>query len=133
MMAALGSAHEAASLRGQREAEGAAVLGMDGPADEPLGVEPVHDAGEVARGDEKPARELDEREAVRFAVELVQDVELREGAVHPDGAPQLALDERVGVEQPQPRADRQVAVGDPPHSGRQANPSISIRQPSAAS
>jgi len=87
MMAALGSAHEAASLRGQREAEGAAVLGMDGPADEPLGVEPVHDAGEVTCGDEEPSRELDEREPARFAVELVQDVELREGAVHPDGAP----------------------------------------------
>lgn len=120
MMAALGSAHEAASLRGQWEAEGAAVLGVDGPADEPPGVEPLHDAGEVARGDEEPARELDEREAVRFAVELVQDVELREGAVHPDCAPQ-------------PRADRRVAVGGPPHSARQANPSISIRQPSAAS
>lgn len=133
MMAALGSAHKAASLWGQREAEGAAVLGVDGPVDEPLGVEPLHDAGEVTRGDEEPARELDEREAVRFAVELVEDVELREGAVHPDGAPQLALDERVGVEQPQPRADRQVAVGGPPHSARQANPSISIRQPSAAS
>ncbi len=133
MMAALGSAHEAASLQGQCEAEGAAVLGVDGPVDEPPGVEPLHDAGEVARGDEEPARELDEREAVRFAVELVQDVELREGAVHPDGAPQLALDERVDVEQPQPRADRQVAVRGPPHSARQANPSISIRQPSAAS
>jgi len=97
-MAALGLAREAASLRGQRDAEGAAILGMDGPADEPFGMEPVHDAGEVARGDEEPARELDEGKAVRLAVELVQDVELREGAVHPDGAPQLALDERVGVE-----------------------------------
>src|SRR2546427_298612 len=42
MMAALGSAHEAASLWGQREAEGAAGLGMEGPAGEPLGPEPGH-------------------------------------------------------------------------------------------
>src|SRR2546428_8575785 len=129
MMAALGSAHEAASLWGQREAEGAAVLGMDGPADEPLGVEPVHDAGQVARGDEEPARELDEREAVRLTVELVQDVELREGAVHPAGAPQLALDERVGGEQPQPRAARRGPAGGPPNPARHADPAIATRPP----
>jgi hypothetical protein len=40
-------------------------------------VQPVHDARQVARGDQEPARELHEREPVALAVELVQDVELR--------------------------------------------------------
>ena len=55
------------------------------------------------------------------------------GTVLGDRSPQLPLDQRVAVEQPEPGADRQVAVGAPPHSARQANPSISIRQPSDAS
>ena len=133
MVAALSPAHEPVALRGQGEAEGAAVGRVDGPPDEPLGVEAVDDAGEVPGGHEEPARELDEREPVALAVELAQDVELRKGAVRGDGAAQLALDQRVAVEQAQPGADRQVAVGAPPHSARQAKPSISIMQPSEAS
>ena len=133
MVAALGSTQETPPLRGQGETEGASVLGMDGPANEPHGMEAVDDPGEVAGGDEQPARELDEREAVPLAVELVQDVELRKGAERADGAAELALDEGVGVKQAKPGADRQLAVRSPPHSARQANPSISIRQPSDAS
>ena len=133
MVAALGLTDEAAAPRRQGEAKGAAVGRMDGAPDEPLGVQPVHDARQVARGDQEPARELHEREPVALAVELVQDVELRKRAVRGDGAAQLALDERVAVEQPKPGADRQVAVGRSPYSGRQAKPSISIRHPSDAS
>ena len=99
MVAALGPAYEPAALRGQGEAKGAAVGRMDGSPDEPIGVEPVDDAGQVARGHQQAARELDERQAVGLAVELAQDVELRKGAVLGDGAAQLTLDQRVAVEQ----------------------------------
>jgi hypothetical protein len=133
MMMALGPAHEAAPLRAQGEAEGAAIGWVDGTPYEPLGVEPVHDAGQISGGHEQPARELDERQTVSLAVELAQDVELRKSAVLGDGTAQLTLDQRVAVEQPQPGADRQVAICAPPHSGRQAKPSISIMQPSEAS
>lgn len=100
MMTALGPAHETAALGGQGEAKRAAVGRMDGPPDEPIGVEPVHDAGEVSGGHEQAARQLDERQAVALSVELAQDVELRKGTVLGDGAAQLALDQRVAVEQP---------------------------------
>src|SRR5258706_11247987 len=131
VMAALGPAHQPAALRRQGETKGAAVRRVDGPPDETLGVEAVDDPGQIARGYQQAARELDEREPV--ALELVQDVELRKGAVLGDGAAQLALDQRVAVEQPEPGADCQVAVGAPSHSARQAKPSISIMHPSEAS
>src|SRR5262249_34423688 len=133
VVAALGPADEPAALRGQGEAEGAAVGRVDGAPDEPIGVEPLDDAREIAGGHQEAAGQLDERESVALAVELAQDVELREGAMRGDGAAQLALDQRVAVEQPEPGADRQVAVGAPLHSARQAKPSISIMHPSEAS
>jgi len=132
-MTALRPAYEPAALRGQGEAKGAAVGRVNAAPDEALRVEAIHDAREVARGHQEPARELDEREPIALAVELAQDVELRKGTVIGDGAAQLALDQRAALEQPQPGADRQMAVGRPPHSARQAKPSISITHPSEAS
>src|SRR5437870_1808538 len=87
MMAALGSAHEAASLRGQRQAEGAAVLGMNGPADEPLGVELAQERG---------------KDAMMVALGSAHDAESLQGQHHAEGATVLAMngpaDETLGVE-----------------------------------
>ena len=132
-MAALSPAHQPAAFRRQGKTKGAAVGRVDGPPDETFGVEAVDNPGQVARGHQQAARELDEREPVALALKLVQDIELRKGAVLGDGVAQLALDQRVAVEQPEPDADRQVAVGAPSHSARQAKPSISIMHPSDAS
>src|SRR5439155_214753 len=88
----LRAADEPPTLRGQREAKRSAIRGVDGAPHEARIVQSVYDAGEVAGRHQEAARQLDEGEPARLPVELVEDVELRERAVHPNGAAELTLD-----------------------------------------